>query len=82
MRLRKHFTEYSTFLSHKYHFEQQEKTIGKTWTESMIRNEIKGLDAITGLDGTSLKIAFTRSSVEFKSFGATKLALKWIDENC
>ena len=56
--------------------------MGKTWTESIIRNEIKGLDAITGLDGTSPKIAFTRSSVEFKSIGATKLALKWIDENC
>ena len=49
--------------------------MGKTWTVSMIRNEIKGLDAITGLDGNLLKIAFTRSSVEFKSIGATKLAL-------
>ena len=49
--------------------------MGKTWTESIIRNEIKGLDAITGLDWASLKSAFTRSSVEFKSIGATKPAL-------
>ena len=41
----------------------------------MTRNEIKGLDAITGLDGASIKMAFTRSPVEFKSIGATKLAL-------
>lgn len=49
--------------------------MGKTWTESMIRNEIKELDAITGLDGTSLKIAFTRSLVELKSIGARSLRL-------
>ena len=44
--------------------------MGKIWNESMIRKEIKALDAITGLDGASLKISFMRSAHTLGLFSA------------